>query len=225
MKTSFHGIRWAAAGLLCGLIASSTLHAADNPFGSLGAAAATAGKATVGDLASQFARTAVNQPDKLLGAVGGDLVTKLKSLDATLGVGDALKSQLTGSLQSLIGGKDSDALTAVFALSQAANLTPEQKGLAKDVSNLATAYVVQRNFSSLEGADGDVATIVKSLRKGELAPAIPAIQKVSQNASLTAPQKQLITSVAGKYAPGLKKAKDTLQQGLHGLHDLPAFGK
>lgn len=66
-----------------------------------------------------------------------------------------------------------------------------------------------------------MATIVNSLRKGEVASAVPAIQKISQNANLTAPQKQLIGSLADNYAPGLKKAADSLQQGLKGIQALP----
>ena len=228
MNFRINALRLSATSLLCGL-ATMQIQGEDakkaSPFGGLGALTASASKATVADLAAQFGKAAVLQPDKLLGAVGGDLVGKLKSLDETLGVGNALKSQLTGSLQALLGGHDSAALSSVFLLSKAANLTPEQLTIAKDVSNLATAYVVQRNFASLDGASSDVATIVNSLRKGELAPAIPAIQNVSKNVNLTPPQKQLITSVAGKYAPGLKKAKDGVEQGLQGLKGLQGLGK
>jgi hypothetical protein len=93
--------------------------------------------------------------------------------------------------------------------------------LAKDVGNLASAYVVQKNFASLEGAQSDVATIVNSLRQGQITPAIPAIQKVAQNASLTPTQKQLVASIADKYAPGVTKTAGALQQG---LHSVPGFG-
>jgi hypothetical protein len=179
--------------------------------------AVEAGKAAVSDLTSQFAKLAAAQSDKLLVSVGGDLVDKVKSLGQSLGANAAVKSQLDSTLQSLLGGQDSEALTMAFQVVQAANLTPPQLQLAKEVGNLASAYVVQKNFAALDGAKGDVATIVNSLRKGEITSAIPAIQKVAQNANLTAPQKQLISSLADKYAPGIKKAADSLQQGLQVL--------
>ncbi len=210
----------------CALLANGllTAQAADSPFGGLGAAVTEAGKASLANLGTQFTQAASASSDKVLGPLGGDLVSKYTALDQSLSAGSALKGQLTGTLQSLIGGKDSAALGTVFALSQAANLTDTQKGLVKEAGNLTTAYVVQRNFASLDGASGDVATIVNSLRKGEVAPAVPAIQKVAQNANLTVPQKALIGSVADKYAPGLRKAKDSLQQGIQGIKSLPGFG-
>lgn len=176
-------------------------------------------------LAKSFATAAAKPADPTLASVGTDLTAKLKSLDSVLGASDAVKAQLTGTLQSLIGGKDSEALTKVFQIAQVATLTPEQKGLAKETANLAAAFVVQRNFAALEGAGGDVATVVTSLRKGEITGAVPAIQRIAKNANLTAPQKQLIGSVADQYAPGLRKAKDSLKKGLNGLQSLPGLGQ
>ena len=183
------------------------------------------GSASLGALAKQFSKTAATPADPILASVGADLTGKLKALDQVLGASDAVKSQLTGTLQALVGGKDADALAKVFQIAQVASLTPEQKGLAKEAGNLAAAFVVQRNFAALEGASGDVATVVSSLRKGEVAGAAPAIQRIAKNANLTAPQKQLIGSVADQYAPGLRKAKDSLKKGLNGLQSLPGLGQ
>ncbi len=184
-------------------------------------AAPPAVKAAVTDLSAQFAQAAAAQTDKLLGSIGGDLAGKVKSLSQSLGVNDALKSQLDGALQSLTAGKDSTALGQVFQVAQAAtNLTPQQQQLAKDVSNIASAYVVQKNFSSLDGAQGDVAGVVNALRQGDIAAAVPPLQKVAQNAGLTPSQKELVSSLADQYAPGLKKAAGTLQQGLKSLPSL-----
>ncbi len=178
-------------------------------------------KAAVADLSSQFAAAAAAQSDKLLGSIGGDLAGKVKSLSQSLGVNDALKSQLDGALQSLTAGKDSTALGQVFQVAQAAtNLTPQQQQLAKEVGNLTSAFVVQKNFSSLDGAQGEVASVVNALRKGDITAAVPPLQKVAQNAGLTPSQKQLVTSLADQYAPGLSKAAGTLQQGLKSLPSL-----
>lgn len=202
-------------------------------FNSLAAGAILSGSALLAEsspaslasIAKNFTAAAAKPADPTLVGVGADLTSKLKSLDSVLGASDAVKAQLTGTLQSLIGGKDSDALAKVFQIAQVATLTPEQKGLAKEAANLASAFVVQRNFAALEGAGGDVATLVSSLRKGEVASAAPAIQRIAKNAHLTAPQKQLIGSVADQYAPGLRKAKDSLKKGLNGLQSLPGLGQ
>ena len=178
-------------------------------------------KTAITDISAQFAQAAAAQSDKLLGSIGGDLAAKVKSLSQSLGVNDTLKSQLDSALQSLTDGKDSSALGQVFQVAQAAtNLTPQQQQLAKEVGNLTSAFVVQKNFSSLDGAQGDVAGVVNALRQGNLTAAIVPLQNVSQNAGLTAAQKQLVTTLADQYAPGLKKAASTLQQGLKSLPSL-----
>jgi hypothetical protein len=164
---------------------------------------------------------AKTQGDSVLSSVGNDLTTKVKELVASAAGNDALKSQLTGSLKSLAGGNETSGLGTLYQTAQLTGLTPAQINLAKEVGNLATAYVVQRNFASLDGAQGDVATIVNSLRQGEFAPAIPAVQKIAQNASLTPTQKQLLASIADKYAPGISKAAGTLTDG---LQKIPGLG-
>lgn len=93
------------------------------------------------------------------------------------------------------------------------------------VGNLASAYVMQKNFATLEGAQSDVATIVNSFRQGQITPAIPALQKVAKNASLTPTQKQLIASIADKYAPGIAKTAGALQQGLQSVPGLGGSSK
>ena len=60
--------------------------------------ATTPVKAAVTDLSAQFAQAAAAQTDKLLGSIGGDLAGKVKSLSQSLGVNDALKSQLDGEI-------------------------------------------------------------------------------------------------------------------------------
>ena len=155
-----------------------------------------------------------------MSSVGNDLATKAKTLVQSAAGNATLKSQLASSLKSFAGGNDSGGLSTIYQAAQSASLTPPQMQLAKEVGNLASAYVVQKNFASLEGAQGDVATIVNSLRQGQITPAIPALQKVAQNANLTAAQKQLMASIADKYAPGISKAAGALSQGLQSLPGL-----
>jgi hypothetical protein len=132
-----------------------------------------------------------------------------------------LKTKVASALQSISSGKEeSSGLGTLFQQAKQANLTPQQTQLVKEVSNLASAYVVQKNFSSVDGAQGDVANIVNALRRGSITPALPALQSLAQNASLTAQQKDLLGTLAGQYAPGLKKAGDSLKQGLQSLQGL-----
>ena len=177
-------------------------------------------KTEAADATSQFVTAAKAQGDSLVGQIGSDLADKVKALAQSAAGNENLKSQLSSSLQSLASGNDSGGLASLYQAAQASSLTPAQVQLAKDVGNVASAYVVQKNFASLDGAQSDVATIVNSLRQGQVTPAIPAIQKVAQNASLTPTQKQLLGSIADKYAPGVSKAASTLQQGLQSVPGL-----
>lgn len=171
------------------------------------------------NLLTNFLNQAKAASDSKLGDIAGELTGKVQALDAILGTNAALQGKLDGMLQSLTGGKDSAALTSAFGLVKGAKLTPEQLGLAKQVGNLASAYAVQKNFASLEGAQGDVATIVSSLRSGQIATAVPSIKTVATNAHLTDGQKTLIATVADKYAPGWKKAGEAVDA----FKKLPGF--
>ena len=170
-------------------------------------------------LVSQFMDQAKAASDSQLGPIAGELTTKLQSLGSSLAGNTAVKTALDGTLKSLTGGMDSEALTSAFDLVKNAKLTPEQAGIAKEVGNLTSAYVVQKNFATLEGSQSDVATIVKSLRGGNVTAAIPPLKNVATSAKLTDPQKQLITKVADKYAPGWEKAKGAMDS----LKKLPGF--
>ena len=180
-----------------------------------------AAKTTASDVASQFLSMAKSQGDNVLNSLGQDLGAKAKSLADSCSGNESVKTNLDNSLAALTSGKDSEALAPAFQTAQGVGLTPAQTQLAKEVGNLASAFVVQRNFSSLDNAQGDVATLVNSLRNGQYAATLPPLQKIMNNASLTPAQKDLLGSVADKYAPSLKQAAGTVQQGLQKLQGLP----
>lgn len=167
-------------------------------------------KSAASDLTTKFVEQAKSASDSTLAPIASELTTKAQALSAAVGANDTIKSTLDSTLQSLTGGQDSAALASAFKLAEAAKLTPEQIGLAKQVGNLASAFVVQKDFSALEGAQGDVATIVSSLRSGNITAAVPALKNVATNAHLTDSQKQIITSIADKYAPGWQKVGDAV---------------
>ena len=168
--------------------------------------------------AGQFLDQAKSATDSQLAPIATDLTGKVQSLESVVG-GAAAKSKLDGVLKSLTGGMDSEALTSAFSLVKSAKLTPEQLDLAKQVGNLTSAYVVQKNFSSLDGAKGDVATIVNSLRAGKIKDLLAPLKNIASNAKLTDTQKQLVTTIADKYAPGLSKVTGAADK----LKKLPGF--
>lgn len=170
-------------------------------------------------LVSQFLGQAKAASDSQLGPIATELTTKLQSLGTALAGNASVKSALDGTLKSLTGGMDSEALSSAFDLVKSAKLTPEQIGVAKQVGNLTSAYAVQKNFASLEGSQGDVATIVSSLRSGNVTAAVPPLKNVATSAKLSDPQKQIITKVADKYAPGWEKAKGAMDS----IKKLPGF--
>lgn len=202
--------------------------AADETKKALADAASTVtqnAKSTASDIASQFLNMAKTQKDNVLNSIGQDLGLKAKSLSDTCGSNDNVKTNLDHAMTAMLQGQDTQALAPAFQVAQGVNLTPTQLQLAKEVGNLASAFVVQRNFASLPGAQGDVATLVSSLRGGQYAAALPPLQKILNNASLTSAQKDLIGSIADKYAPSLKQAAGSLQQGLDTLKGLPGLKK
>ncbi len=170
-------------------------------------------------LVAKFLDTAKAASDSQLGTIAGELTGKVQSLGTLLGANDAIKGTLDNTLKSLTGGKDSAALAHAFDLVKAAKLTPDQLGIAKQVGNLASAYVVQKNFATLEGSQSDVATIVKSLREGKLTAAVAPLKNVAGNTHLTDGQKKLVKTVADKYAPGWQKAAGAVDA----IKKLPGF--
>jgi hypothetical protein len=62
-----------------------------------------------------------------------------------------------------------------------------------------------KKFATLEGSQTDVATIVKSLYGSNLTAVVQPLKNVASSAKLTDPQKQLIGTIADKYAPGWQK--------------------
>ncbi len=180
-------------------------------------------KSVASELGTKLVAQAKSATDEQLGTIASELTGKVNALETAVGANDVIKAKLVNTLQSLANGLDVPAITSAFQLAEAAKLTSDQLTVAKEVGNLASAYVVQKNFAALDGAQGDVATIVNSLRKGEVLAAIPALEKISQNTHLSDPQKELIASVVDKYAPGLKKAMGSVQQGIQTLKSLPGF--
>ena len=171
-------------------------------------------------LISKFVKQATGSGDSQLGSLASTLTDKLKAFGGSLGTNSAVKGKLDDILKSLTGGQDSAALGSAFSLASSAKLTAPQTDLAKQVGNVASAFVVQKNFSKLEGSQTDVATIVNSLRDGKLTSIISPLKNVASNAHLTDPQKQLVGVLTDKYAPGLKKAAGALD----GIKKLPGFG-
>jgi hypothetical protein len=170
-------------------------------------------------LATGFLEQAKSAGDSQLGDIATQLTGKMQKLGSLLGTNSLIEEKINSTLKSLTGGQNSAALASAFDLVKGAKPTAEQLNLAKQVGNLTSAYVVQKDFSTLEGAQGDVATIVKSLREGKIQAAITPLKNVATNANLSDGQKQLISTVADKYAPGWQQAGQTIDA----IKKLPGF--
>ena len=173
------------------------------------------------NLSSQLASSLQSSSDSLLKNISTDLSARVAKLGDSLGANETVKGQLNTALESLLGKKDSDAVSALGKVTES-KLTPEQTTLAKDVYNAAAALVTQRNFSSLEGMNSEVTSVVNSVWKGNYTQALPALQKIWTQAKLTDAQKNLLGTTFDKYAPGWRDSAATLQKG---VDVLKTFGK
>jgi hypothetical protein len=185
---------------------------------SLGFAAdATTTSTSVSNILSQIQTTTSTNSDSKLKSLGDEFQAKIQALSASCGTNSASTNRIQGLLKGISSTNSAESFVSLQKLGDA-KLTPEQTKVAKDVKDAGSAYLVQKNFGSIQGSSSnDVATIVTSLHDGHALAALPAIKNVSQNSKLTTDQKSLLGAVADKYAPGLGKAQE-------GLKTLKGFG-
>ena len=188
-----------------------TLFVMAAPLCALGQSTAVTNAVTA--LKKEAQATADAETKSLANDFGAKVVALSKSLQGNPGA----QKQLESAVNAVLGNNGPAALEGLGKLASA-KFTPEQSRMAKDVYNLGSAYVVKRNFGSLEGSQSEVSQIVTALRKGNTMEAVPPLKKIGQNATLTQPQKDLLASLTDRYAPGLKKAGE-------GLKSLPGFKK
>ena len=174
---------------------------------------ATAAYQTV---SSQLVSSFQSSSDSLLKNISTDLGSRVAKLGDALKTNEAVKAQLTGAMESLLGKKDAEAVNGFSGVTES-KLTPEQTALAKDVYNAAAALVTQRNFSGIEGMNTDVTKLVNSVWKGNYTEALPPLQKLWTQAKLTDQQKNLLGATFDKYAPGWRDSAATVQKGLDTL--------
>ena len=173
------------------------------------------------NFSSQLTSSLQSSSDSLLKNISTDLGTRVLKLGESLQSNETVKTQLNTAMEALLGKKDSEAVGSFGKLTDS-KLTPEQTTLAKDVYNAAAALVTQRNFSSLEGMNSEVTSLVNSVWKGNYSEALPPLQKIWTKASLTESQKNLLGTTFDKYAPGWRDSAAKLQQG---TDLLKKFGK
>jgi uncharacterized membrane protein len=165
---------------------------------------------------SQLTSSLQPSSDSLLKNIGTDLGARVTKLGDSLKTNETAKAQLTSAMQSLLAKKDTEAVSGFGNVSES-KLTPEQSALAKDTYNAAAALVTQRNFSSLEGMNSDVTSLVNSVWKGNYTQAMPPLQKIWTQASLTDSQKNLLGTTFDKHAPGWRDNAAKLQKGVDAL--------
>lgn len=164
------------------------------------------------NLSSQLTSSLQSSSDSLLKNISTDLGARVAKLGDSLQANETVKTQLNSAMESLLGKKDSEAVGTFGKLTES-KLTPEQTTLAKEVYNAAAALVTQRNFSSLDGMNTEVGSLVNSVWKGNYTEALPPLQKIWTKATLTESQKNLLGTTFDKYAPGWRDSAAKLQQG------------
>ena len=170
---------------------------------------------TITNAVASLKADASSKADAETQSLANDLGSKVLGLSKSLEGNPGAQQQLESAVNAVLGNKGPAAIEGFQKLA-ASKLTSEQTRLAKDVYNVGSAYVVKRNFGSLEGSQAEVSQVVTALRKGNATEALPSLKKIGQNATLTQPQKDLLSSLTGRYSPGLKKAGE-------GLKSIPGF--
>ncbi len=174
-------------------------------------------KAAYADLSQQLIASTKGTTDELLKSISADLGGRVQKLSESLKSNETLTQQLGAAVNALLGNQDGDAVGGLSSLT-AAKLTPEQTTLAKEVYNAAAALVTQRNFSAIEGMNSDVSQLATAVWKGNYTDALPPLQKLYSQTSLTPAQKDLLGKMYDSYMPaGWKDSAAKLQQGLDTL--------
>jgi hypothetical protein len=177
-------------------------------------------KGAGGDWGGLLKSLATENADPLLNSLGGDLGQVATQLQQSFQSDEGLAASVETALKALSEGRDTEALGLHAKLTKA-GLTPQQQELAAEVRNLTAAFLAEKRLSALDGAEGQVATVVNALRQGEVATVLPAIKEIASNASLTPEQKGLLKSLAQEYAPGLSALGKSLPAGLPALPPMP----
>lgn len=174
-------------------------------------------QAAYADLSQQLIASGKGATDALSKNISADLQTRVQKLGESLKSNETLAQQLGSAVTALLGNQEGEAVVGLSSLT-AAKLTPEQTTLAKDAYNAAAALVTQRNFSSLEGMNSNVSQLANAVWKGNYTEALPPLQKLYSQTSLTAPQKELLGKMYDGYMPaGWKDSAAKLQQGVDAL--------
>ncbi len=168
------------------------------------------------NISSQLVSSFQSSSDSMLKNIGTDLGDRVTKFGESLKSNEAVKAELTSAMQALMGKKDTEAVSSLGSITQS-KLTPEQTTLAKDVYNAAAALVTQRNFSGHEGMNSEVSGLENSVWKGNYTEALPPLQKIWTQASLTDSQKNLLGATFDKYAPGWRDSTAKRQQGIDTL--------
>jgi len=173
-------------------------------------------KAVYEDLSQKLIENTKAGANDLMKKISADLEQRVKNLGESVKNNETVMGQLDGALQALLNNKDINAVEA-FNDVAAAKLTPEQTTLAKDVYNAGAAFVTERNFSSLEGLDSDVAKLSNAVWQGNYTEALQPLQNIWNKGALTNEQKDLLGTVFDQYLPGWQEKAEVVNQGLDAI--------
>lgn len=120
-----------------------------------------------------------------------------------------LKDRLTNITKAATSGEDGSMLQDIQNLNgiPGANMmTEQQKALWNEVKGQSQALALTRNFSDDPAIKGPVTEAVKAVQTGDHVAAAKSLKTISDSASLSPVQKNLLKSMMGDYSKYLDSA-------------------
>lgn len=159
-------------------------------------------------LASQNRDRVMQQTSRTIRSKALDLV---KSFGAEEG---ALRQQTVDVVEGLTG-KDLGGAIKGASLLYKAGLTEDQKTLAGELRDNASAFALQSLFGKEAELKGDVGGAVTALRAGKTLEALPYLHAIAKKAELNPMQKALAGSLIDTYAPAVRGVQDKARDALN----------
>ncbi len=136
----------------------------------------------------------------------GTVISQAKALEQVFAKSPELQNLVKSLMGSVSSGKDGEANKTLGKLMAAANLTPEQLSLLKELRVGLDVLTLKRNFDPKDPAlAGPVGQAVQAIQTRNPAQAFLALTQIAQKANLTPQQKDLIQSLIANYAPAAQK--------------------
>ena len=150
-------------------------------------------KAKAEEMSDQLVQSMKETKDELLKSLSEKVQAEIADLSASFtGNEPAMKDGKVESVVEAVGsGNDAKALEEMHKVSEQ-DLTAAQQKKVDEFKSSVTAFIVQRNFSSVEGGKTEVNRAVQAISEGRTEAGIAELEKLQTKVTLTSEQKELI---------------------------------